>query len=487
MGKNPRLEKLYRLSIAIGTTLDLDHEVAAFMDWLIREVGPSLAALFITDEAKQKLQLAGAHGFEPPANTLLPMGLDLWRWLMEQGAFVPKEGAPHRYAVPIPIERQLWGTLCLVSSHASDQLAEEQRLVSTAAGYLAPVLRNIWRCQTLEQQVAERTADLENTLQRLRESEENYRILTESSPAGIILLREDKILYANPTVLDFFGQTLDNITGRSVFDFIYPDDRGQAATYAEQWRMGKRKRELTLRFQTPQGPRYVELRLAPVQYKGEASTLVMAIDITERLQAEMALKQAREEMLRVMQETVQALAYTIELRDPYTAGHQRRVADLACAIAKEIGLSEEQIEGLRLAATIHDIGKMQVPIEILSKPEKLNEIEFDIIKTHPQVGYDVLKTIEFPWPVAQIVLQHHERMDGSGYPQGLLGEEIILEARILAVADVVEAMASDRPYRPALGIDKALEDILQNKGILYDTEVVDACNRLFTEKGFKLE
>jgi putative nucleotidyltransferase with HDIG domain len=176
------------------------------------------------------------------------------------------------------------------------------------------------------------------------------------------------------------------------------------------------------------------------------------------------------------------------MKDPYTAGHQRGVAQLACAIAKEMGLPEEQIEGIRMAGLIHDIGKITIPAEILSRLGPLNDLEYGIIKTHSQAGYNILNgTIEFPWPVAQIVLQHHERMDGSGYPQGLSGEEILLEARILAVADVVEAMASNRPYRSARGIDKALKEISRNKGILYDPEVVDACLKLFTEKGFKFE
>jgi len=179
------------------------------------------------------------------------------------------------------------------------------------------------------------------------------------------------------------------------------------------------------------------------------------------------------------------MAVIVESRDPYTAGHQRRVTDLACAIAIEMGLSQTQIDGIRMAASTHDIGKIYVPAEILSKSGKLAEIESSIIKTHPQVGYNVLKEIEFPYPVAQIVLQHHERMDGSGYPAGLTGDYILLEARILGVADVVEAMASHRPYRPAMGIDKALEEISRYKGMLYDPEAVDACLRLFADQRFK--
>ncbi|MDO9515561.1 MAG: HD domain-containing phosphohydrolase, partial [Syntrophales bacterium] len=157
-------------------------------------------------------------------------------------------------------------------------------------------------------------------------------------------------------------------------------------------------------------------------------------------------------------------------------------------IAKEMGLSEEQVEGVRMAGIIHDLGKISIPADILSKPGNLSKLEFDLITSHPRVGYDILKTIEFPWPVAQIVLQHHERMDGSGYPQGLSGNDILLEARVLGVADVVEAMVSHRPYRSALDVDKALEEISNNGGsVLYDAEVVDACLRLFAEKGFEFE
>ncbi|MEK7369608.1 MAG: HD domain-containing phosphohydrolase, partial [Planctomycetota bacterium] len=196
-------------------------------------------------------------------------------------------------------------------------------------------------------------------------------------------------------------------------------------------------------------------------------------------------KQDLEKLRKALGGIIRVLVATVETRDPYTAGHQQRVAHLARAIAAEMGLSLGQIEGIRMASAIHDIGKIAVPAEILSKPGKITETEFDIIKTHPQVGYDILKGIEFPWPVARIVLQHQERLDGSGYPAGLKGDEIITEARILAVADVVEAMASHRPYRPALGIDKALEEISKSKGILYDANVVDVCVRLFREKGFK--
>jgi len=214
-------------------------------------------------------------------------------------------------------------------------------------------------------------------------------------------------------------------------------------------------------------------------------TIGITRDITQRKQAEQKIKQGYEKLQRTMETTIYTISKIIETRDPYTAGHQNTVSQLAVAIAQEMKLPEDKIEGIRIAALVHDIGKINIPAEILSKPSKLNEMEFSLIKNHPKVGYDILRKIDFSWPVAKIVLQHHERIDGSGYPQGLKGDEMMLEAKILGVADVVEAMSSHRPYRPSLGIDKALEEISKNKGILYDPKVVDACIRLFKKKEFK--
>jgi putative nucleotidyltransferase with HDIG domain len=178
---------------------------------------------------------------------------------------------------------------------------------------------------------------------------------------------------------------------------------------------------------------------------------------------------------------------TLELRDPYMAGHQQRVAGLAVSIAQEMNLPWDKIEGLRFAGVIHDIGKITAPAEIMAKPGQLSKSEFHIIKDHPRIGYDMIKDIAFPWPVAHIILQHHERLDGSGYPEGLAGEAVLIEARILAVADVVEAICSLRPYRPALGTDKALEEIRKGRGFRYDARAVDACLRLFREGRFSFQ
>jgi PAS domain S-box-containing protein/putative nucleotidyltransferase with HDIG domain len=215
-------------------------------------------------------------------------------------------------------------------------------------------------------------------------------------------------------------------------------------------------------------------------------SVVTFLDITEQLQARDSLKISHAQLKASLEGTISTITKIVDARDPYTAGHQQRVADLASNIAREMGLDENLIQGVSLGAKIHDIGKINVPAELLSKPSKLSNIEYMLIQSHPQVGYNILKDIEFPWPVADIAHQHHERIDGSGYPQGLKGNEIRLEARIVAVADVVEAMASHRPYRPGLGIDKALDEIMKNRGKFYDPIVVDACIRLFKEKGYTL-
>jgi putative nucleotidyltransferase with HDIG domain len=212
----------------------------------------------------------------------------------------------------------------------------------------------------------------------------------------------------------------------------------------------------------------------------------LGLEIAERKRAEVELQQTLESLSKAFGTTIQVMVSAVETRDPYTSGHQLRSADLARTIATEMGLSEEKIEGIRMAGSIHDIGKLSVPAEILSKPTKLSDIEFSLIKEHATKGYEMLKDVESPWPLAEIVYQHHERIDGSGYPRNLKGNDIIMEARILGVADVVEAMASHRPYRAGLGIDAALNEIEKNRGIYYDDSVADACLRLFREKDFQL-
>jgi putative nucleotidyltransferase with HDIG domain len=208
---------------------------------------------------------------------------------------------------------------------------------------------------------------------------------------------------------------------------------------------------------------------------------------TYPIQLERELENSIKRVEKSMEGAVQAICRTVETKDPYVAGHQKRVSQFACTIAKEMGLSTWQIDGIRVAGQLHDIGKVTVPMEILTKPGKLSKIEMAMIKDHPKVAFDILKNVEFDWPIARIVVQHHERPDGSGYPDGIKGEDILLEARILAVADVVEAMCTDRPYRPALGIDRALAELDRGDGTIYDPEVVRACKKVLNERGFKVE
>ena len=279
--------------------------------------------------------------------------------------------------------------------------------------------------------------------------------------------------------------TTEYVAGKTLLEAVGEDDSSRFYPYYERAFAGE-----TVKYEIEYRGRWFVTTLSSFETLPDgtvAEIIGSVVDITERKQAEQEREQSFKRLQRTLEGTVHALASAVEMRDPYTAGHQRRVTQLAYSIAEEMGLSEDRIEGIHVAGLIHDIGKINLPAEILSKPGLLSDSEFALIKAHPQVGHDILKEIDFPWPVVQIVLQHHERMDGSGYPQGLKGEEILLEARILGVADVVEAMSSHRPYRPARGIDKALEEIAQNKGKLYDSKVVDACLRLFAEDRFHFE
>ena len=210
-------------------------------------------------------------------------------------------------------------------------------------------------------------------------------------------------------------------------------------------------------------------------------------EIAKRIRTEQKLKKGVERLNKSLEKSILAIAAVTEIRDPFTAGHQKRVTKLACAIAKEMGLAKGRHERLRLAAMVHDVGKINIPTEILIKPDRLSEPEFNIIEAHPHIGHDILQGIDFSRSIAKIVLQHHELLDGSGYPQRLTGNNILLEARILAVADVVEAMTSRRPYRPAHGLEGALEEVSNKRGVLYDPQVVDACLRVFQEKEFSFE
>lgn len=231
---------------------------------------------------------------------------------------------------------------------------------------------------------------------------------------------------------------------------------------------------------------YVEVHSRIVEFHGTKYIFNAARDITQRKETELALQESYTKLKKTLDGFIDTIAIISETRDPYTAGHQRQVSKLAHAIAEELNLDKNTCESIRIAGILHDIGKLSIPAEILSKPGKLSTAEFSIIKRHPEVGQNILKTSEFPWPICGIVSQHHERLDGSGYPKGLKNNDICLAAKIIAVADVVEAMASHRPYRPALGMDAALDEVIKNRGTKYDVDAVDACVRLVNEKRFSL-
>ena len=325
----------------------------------------------------------------------------------------------------------------------------------------------------------------------LAESEELYRKLIAAIPDMII--RTDlkgNILFANDVAVKSGGFAgTASLLGRNIFSFVAPEDADRAIASAKTMfakRLGPQELQLILNgspkslFEINGG---VLRDINSVPY----GMVFLCRDISERKQTEIELHESVKKLRETLKASIDSLASAIEMRDPYTAGHQERVTRLACAIATQMGLEAERVEAIQVAGIIHDIGKLYVPAEILSKPTKLNELEYALIKMHAQVGFTILSKIDFPWPIAQIVHQHHEYINGSGYPRGLSGKDILLEAKILCVADVVEAMSSHRPYRPALGIQSALDEISQKRGILYDREVVDACLKLFSETGFKFD
>lgn len=321
----------------------------------------------------------------------------------------------------------------------------------------------------------------------LVESEQRFRSLVEQSIAGAFIIQDGQVSYANPRAWQILGYAGEaDQQAHSPLDFIAPKDRKSVARLMRKLLDGELSRAETLFSALRSDGTIVEVGVncARASFQSRPAIIGLMQDISDRKVAEDQITRYARRLEHTFFETVGLATTLSEMRDAYTAGHERRVAEIAVAIGKELGLDEARLEGLRVGGYLHDVGKITVPSEILSKPGKLTTVEYALIQQHAQAGYDVLKEVDFPWPVAQIAWQHHERIDGSGYPQGLKGEAIILEARITAVADVVESMASHRPYRPGLGIDKALAEIERGAGRVYDTEVARACLRLFREKSF---
>ncbi len=344
---------------------------------------------------------------------------------------------------------------------------------------------------------------LKEAEEALYRSEESYRLLSESLIDVIWMTDIDlNIIYISNSVTNLLGYRPEELLNEKVFKVLTPDSVKALKYYYENTIKDFYNSSGSTKISNPELNNaileleqihkenfniWTEVRISFMFDSKNNITGISGVtrDITGRKEALRALSESFKTLTRALEASIEAMGKTTEIRDPYTAGHQKRVGLLAYEIAKLMNLSNDQKEGVRLAGAIHDIGKIYVPAEILSKPGKISDNEFNILKTHSQVGYDILRTIDFPWPIAQIVLQHHERIDGSGYPQGLKNDDILLEAKIIGVADVVEAMASYRPYRPALGIDKALEEIMKNRDKIYDPKVVDVCYDLIMNKGFK--
>lgn len=327
----------------------------------------------------------------------------------------------------------------------------------------------------------------ERLLTALEESNERFRALVETTSDWIWEINPEGIYtYSSPKVRDLLGFESEEIIGKNLVDLTASKEVERTARVFKQLILSRKPFTGFENTCQAKDGRIVVIEKNGVPVFSDSGELLgyrgIARDISERKSALEALQKSRDELHNSLEETVKSLASAAEKRDPYTAGHQMRVDTLACAIARELGLPEKQIEGLHFAAVLHDIGKISLPSEYLAKPARLSAQERAIVKCHTEVGYEILKNIHFPWPVADIVYQHHEHLDGSGYPRGLTDKEILLEAKILTVADVIEAMSSHRPYRPSLGLETAMEEIRSGRGTLYHSQSVDACLHLIAEK-----
>ena len=323
--------------------------------------------------------------------------------------------------------------------------------------------------------------------QALEESEKRFRGLIEQSLIGTYIMQDGVFVYANPRLEQLLGYGPGELVGVCAEDIVAAEDRLLMQAEREKMRAGVVSSSYEALFRARDGA-LVELGVQGriIQLEGKPAVVGTTQDITEKKRAEKKIQRYIEQLRASFMSTVEVATALSEMHDPYTAGHERRVALIAAAIGAKLGLDEERIEGLRVAGALHDAGKITIPAGILARPGKLSAIEFQMLQGHARAGFDVLKAVQFPWPVAEVALQHHERMDGSGYPQGLKGEAVVFEARVIAVADVVEAMASHRPYRPSLGIEAALAEIECGRGTVYDADVADACLRLFRESGYAL-
>ncbi|MBF0316973.1 MAG: PAS domain S-box protein [Nitrospirae bacterium] len=496
-----KMVRTYQIQSVVGSILQISLEPVSLKEQLGRILDlifsiPSLSlkskgAIFITKPGTNELVIKAAHGFNPAqidACSIVPFGTCLCglaaqgreivyapyideRHSIEVDAFIPHG----HYCVPIMNKGHILGVinLYIAPGHVRDKSEEE--FLSIVANTIAGVI--------VRKMVQE----------DLRDQEELLRSVVQSTKDAIVTIDgSGKVLFWNRGAEGIFGYTEAEVKGQPL-TIIIPERFVEAhrcginnvLASGSSTRIGRTFELVGLRRNGSEFP--IELSLTMGKMHGVDFFTGTIRDITYRKHTEKELQRNIDKLRKTIGGIIQTISMTVEVRDPYTAGHQRRVSNIARAIAGEMSLPEETVDGVRMAGVIHDIGKIYVPSDILSKPGKLNDLEFGLIKLHSQIGYDILKTIDFPWPVATMILQHHERMDGSGYPAGLKGGEILLEARIICVADVVEAISCHRPYRAALGIDIALAEISKHRGTLYDADVVDACMRLFLDRGFTFE
>ncbi len=349
----------------------------------------------------------------------------------------------------------------------------ESRIIPISREEVVGIVRNITSRKIWESQ--------------LKESEARFRTIAENALVGVYI-RDDKFLYVNPAFCKIFGYKTDEIIGKMhPADLTYEEDINLISIDIEK----RLKDKETEKIETFRGKRkdgkivYLECYSTLIDLLGRKAVLGILLDITEKKEAEEKQKEYNLKLNKLLEGIILAMAKIVEVKDPYTAGHQQRVAELAFKIGEEYGLDKEKLHAIQVSAMIHDIGKIHIPAEILTKPGELSPLEREMIQNHPTFGYEILKNIEFPWPIAQIVLQHHEKIDGSGYPLHLKGDQIMIEAKILSVADVVEAMSTHRPYRAGYGLARALDEIISHCGTWYDEKIVHICLNLFKEKDFE--
>ncbi|ATX78763.1 HDIG domain-containing protein [Mariprofundus aestuarium] len=334
--------------------------------------------------------------------------------------------------------------------------------------------------------------ETDNLIGHLRLTLGKMEASLDSITEGLIWINEDdRIQWCDNAFARMLGQPPIQLLGKDLFDIMPLALKGASLERGEHpvSRVNKECRQAIGQYEyTNEHTRTFETSASYVDLQSAGfSKVVVFHDITQQKQAFGMLEESKSRLRSALRGTVQVVSKAVEARDPYTSGHQLRVSSLSRAIAQEMGWNDEQVEGVRLGAIVHDIGKIQVPAEILSKPTKLTTAEYELVRCHAEAGFEILKDVEFPWPVANIAYQHHERLDGSGYPQGLKGDEICPEAKIVAVADVVEAMSSHRPYRAGLGLEVALGEIAINRGRFYDLAAVDACLKIFKDGSYSLE